>query len=137
MSEFLVGKNEISELLLNQHLTLKQAAAKIGVTEKTLRKYAKVYAVDYRLWWKYQQIVCPECDIVIDPECQLPEEERKKLLKKGHVVCEDCKIKIRREKDRDRKRNARSDDREGYNTYQRDLMRKRRAAKKQEESNNG
>lgn len=128
--EFLVGKNELMDLLLNQHLTIKQAAQKLEVTEKTVRKYANIYAIDARLWWKHQQIVCPECNSLIDPDCELDEQTRKRLLKKGHVVCEDCKKRIRREKDAARKRDKRAQNREEYNAYQRELMRKIRAEKK-------
>jgi hypothetical protein len=134
MADFLVGKYELQDLLLNQHLTIKQAAARLDVSEKTIRKYAGVYAIDARLWWKYQQITCPDCGRLIDPNCELDEKTRKKLIKKGHVVCDTCKESKRKETDRDRKRAERDADREKYNTYQRDLMRKRRAeAKKKKE----
>jgi hypothetical protein len=127
MREFLVGKQEIIDLLCIQHLTIKQAAARVGVTEKTFSKYSKVYKVDARDWWKYQQIFCPECGKLIDPDVQLGEKERKALIKKGHVLCDECKKDKRRDQDKVNKRNWRAEHREEYNNYQRELMRKRKA----------
>lgn len=133
MEDFLVGKFELQDLLLNQHLTIKQTAARLGVTEKTIRKYARIHAIDARLWWKYQQIACPECGVIIDPNCELDELTRKRLLKRGHVVCEDCKKKSRRESDRQYKQRVRTEKHEEYNAYQRELMRRIRAEKKKKQ----
>jgi len=120
-----ITKEELVDLLLVQKLTLEQAAARLGVTHKTVWNYKKAYAIDGRLWWKYQKIFCPECGVEIDPYVELDENKRKKLVKKGNVLCESCKIEDRRKKDRERKANYRKNHRDEYNKYMRELMRKK------------
>lgn len=126
----LVGKNELIDLLCVRHLSRNDTAKTLNINPTTVTRYAKHYGIDARLWWKYQRIFCPECGVEIDPNVELPEAKRKALIKKGHVLCEDCKVNDRKKKDRDAKREKRDANREEYNKYQRELMRKRYAERK-------
>ena len=127
MSRADITKEELVDLFCVQKLTIKQVAARLDVSEKTVWNYKKAYNIDARLWWKYQKIYCPECGIEIDPEVKLEEKTRKRLIKNGHVLCKKCKIEDRRKKDRERKALYRKDNRDEYNNYMRDLMRKKKA----------
>jgi hypothetical protein len=92
-------KTELEAMVYYYRLTAVQIAARLGISEKTVRRYMKAFAIDGRLWWKYQQIVCPECGDVIDPNCELDETTRKKMLR-DNSLCEFCKKEKSREQNR-------------------------------------
>jgi len=120
-----IQKEELIDLLCVQRLTLEQAAARLGVHKKTVWNYKKAYAIDSRLWWKYQRLFCQECGEEIDPEVKFEEGKRKRLLKKGKVLCDPCKKEDTKKKDRERKRIYRENNRDEYNKYMRELQRKK------------
>jgi hypothetical protein len=94
-----LSKTDLESMVYYHRLTAVQIAARLAISERTVRRYMKAFAIDGRLWWKYQQIVCPECGDVIDPNCELDEETRKKLLR-SNSTCAYCKEEKRREQNR-------------------------------------
>jgi hypothetical protein len=130
-----LDRNILFYMLVIERLTLSQVAARFGVSIRTVSKYKKVFAIDARLWWKYRKIYCIECQEEIDPLVELGEKARRKLLQQGHVLCDDCKEKLRKRNDRDNKRKMRSENRDEYNRYQRELMRRRRSDGRKDSDN--
>lgn len=133
----MIDRDLLFTLIVIYRQTIKQTAKILGVSPRTVSKYKKVYAIDGRLWWKHWQIICSECHAIIDPDCQLDEQTRKKLLRNGNVLCDECKIASKRERDRLQKKAYRQSHREEYNKYMRELMRRRTREKRDAESTGG
>lgn len=125
----LLSKDQLIDLLIYQHLTCKAVSNILMVTEKTVRRYARRYDINPFDWWKYQQICCSRCGKEMDPKISLDKKNRIQLINKTNRLCDNCKLDIRREKDRNRKRKERAKNRESYNEYQRNLMRDLRKKK--------
>lgn len=115
----IVQKEDLIQALLVEHLTEYAAAAKLGVHRNTIVRAKREYNINGKDWWKYQKIKCAHCGELIDPDVQLDEASRKKLIRKEKPLHEHCKKELTRKKDRDRQRAWRDRHRERYNEYMR------------------
>ncbi len=116
-------------LIWVRKMKCKDVAKELGVSIATLHRMKKIHCVDARLWWKWVSIYCPECGREIDRGRELPRDVRVRLARQGHVLCDECKGKVRARNNYLAVKKWRQRHRDEYNNYMREYRRERSAGR--------
>mgnify|MGYP006272848315 CR=1 FL=1 len=119
-----IDREEFIELHLIQGLTEAQCAVRFNVSKSTIANYKRQEDLKKSDRWQYIDVYCAICECELDPDRELTNRERKRLVNRKHKYCDDCEDEYKRRYNAQKQAEWRERNREKYNAYQREWRRK-------------